>query len=148
MAGTKCRALLDTGSGSSYASAKLVEQLNKKPSESKVTRVEMLMGSATRRVEIFNVNISNTEGNFNMETKQTKVEKPCLIELPNPHYDSLIKKYPHLGGVKILTMTKRINFQYMSCWELLTMPVSKQNMPKESVHPEIQLRRKHHSVGL
>ena len=100
--GTKCRALLDTGSGSSYASAKLVEQLNKKPSESKVTRVEMLMGSATRRVEIFNVNISSTESNFNMETKLTKVEKPCLMELPNPHYDSLIKKYPHLGGVKMI----------------------------------------------
>ena len=92
--GIKCRALLDTGAGNSYASAKLVEQLKKKPTESKVTRVEMLMGSATHHVEIFNVNISNTEGNFHMETKLTKVEKPCLLELPNPHYDNLIKRYP------------------------------------------------------
>jgi hypothetical protein len=60
------------------------------------------MRSATRRLEIFNVNISNTEGNFNMETKLIKVEKPCLMELPNPHYDSPIKKYPHLGGVKMI----------------------------------------------
>ena len=60
------------------------------------------MGSATRRVEIFNVNISDTEGNFHRETKLTKVEKPCLLELPNPHYDNLIKRYSHLAGVKMM----------------------------------------------
>ena len=86
---------------------KLVEQLKKKPSESKVTRVEMLMGSATRRVEVFDVKVSDTEGNFSMETKVNKVEKPCLLELPNPHYDNLIKKYSHLSGVKMVDNDKK-----------------------------------------
>ena len=84
--GIKCRALLDTGAGSSYASGKLVGQLNKKPSETKFTRVEMLMGSTTRRVDVFDVKISDIEGKFSMETKLNKVEKPCLLDLPNPHY--------------------------------------------------------------
>ena len=93
------------------------------------------------------MNISDTEGNFHMETKLTKVEKPCLLELPNPHYDNLIKRYPHLAGVKMM-MTKRINFQYMLCWEPVTISASKQNVPRELVHPEIQLQREHCSAGL
>ena len=105
--GIRCRALLDTGAGNSYASSKLVEQLHKKPSASKVTRVYMLMGSATRRVEVFDVKIGDTEGNFSMETKVNKVEKPCLLELPNPHYDNLIKKYSHLSGVKMVDNDKK-----------------------------------------
>ena len=67
----------------------------------------MLMGSATRRVEVFDVKISDTEGNFSMETKVNKVEKPCLLELPNPHYDNLIKKYSHISGVKMVDNDKK-----------------------------------------
>ena len=105
--GIRCRSLLDTGAGNSYPSSKLVEQLHKKPSESKVTRVDMLMGSATRRVEIFDMKIGDTEGNFSMETKVNKVEKPCLLELPNPHYDNLIKRCSHLSGVKMVDNDKK-----------------------------------------
>jgi len=39
------RALTDTGAGSSYASARLLDLLKKKPSETKTKRVEMLMSS-------------------------------------------------------------------------------------------------------
>ena len=42
-----------------------------------------------------------------METKVNKVEKPCLLELPNPHYDNLIKKYSHLGEVKMVDNNKK-----------------------------------------
>ena len=48
--GVKCRALLDTGAGSSYASAKLIERLQKKPTETKFKKIEMLLGSTTTRV--------------------------------------------------------------------------------------------------
>ena len=43
--GIMCRALTDTGAGSSYASARLLDLLKKKPSETKTKRVEMLMSS-------------------------------------------------------------------------------------------------------
>ena len=57
--------------------------------------------------------ISDTEGNFSMETKVNKVEKPCLLELPNPHYDNLIKKYvvPWKGNHPLLPSNKRGSIQ-------------------------------------
>jgi hypothetical protein len=39
------RALIDTGAGSSYISAKVGDLLNKKPSDASTKRIEMLMGS-------------------------------------------------------------------------------------------------------
>ena len=39
----KCRALLDTGAGSSYASAALLDKLRLKPERSKVRRIEMMI---------------------------------------------------------------------------------------------------------
>ena len=41
--GFKCRALIDSGTGSSYVSAKLIETLKIKPSETKRQRIDMLM---------------------------------------------------------------------------------------------------------
>ena len=42
-----------------------------------------------------------------METKLNKVEKPCLLDLPNPHYEDLIQKYSHLNGVKMVDNDKK-----------------------------------------
>jgi hypothetical protein len=41
--GIKTRALLDTGSGSCYTSAKLIDSLNKKPKEIQTKRIEMII---------------------------------------------------------------------------------------------------------
>ena len=40
--GITCRALLDTGAGSSYASATLVERLNRKPDHKEYKKIEMI----------------------------------------------------------------------------------------------------------
>lgn len=47
--GTTCRTLADSGAGTSYVSAKLVNLLDKKPSETNTKRVDMLMSSRQRR---------------------------------------------------------------------------------------------------
>ena len=47
--GTTCRMLADSGAGTSYVSAKLVNLLDKKPSETNTKRVDMLMSSWRRR---------------------------------------------------------------------------------------------------
>ena len=49
--GVIARALIDTGVGSSYVSAKIEDMLNKKPCETTTKRVEMLMGSHLTRME-------------------------------------------------------------------------------------------------
>ena len=56
--GIKTHALLDTGAGSSYASAKLINTLNKKPKEVKTKRIEMMLTSSTTRIEIYSANIN------------------------------------------------------------------------------------------
>ena len=50
--GIECRALLDSGASSCYASAKLLNLLGKQPTEIKPKKIEMLMASTTARMEV------------------------------------------------------------------------------------------------
>ena len=54
--GVKCRALLDSGSGSSYASAVLLKAIGVKPISSGVRQIEMMLSTKTRRMAIYNIN--------------------------------------------------------------------------------------------
>ena len=50
--GVKCRALLDTGAGSSYISAGLVKLLGKKPNKTEYKRIEMMLCSTSQKIEV------------------------------------------------------------------------------------------------
>ena len=52
---SKCRALLDTGAGSSYASASLIDHLKIRPHQREVRQIEMMMGVVTKPVELFSL---------------------------------------------------------------------------------------------
>ena len=56
--GIKTRALLDTGAGSSYASAQLINALHKKPAETQTKRIKMMLGFMTTKVEMYNVTVT------------------------------------------------------------------------------------------
>lgn len=99
--GVKCRALLDTGSGSSYASAALLDRLKIRPHQREVRQVEMMMGVVTKPVEIFKVQISSLKGDFLLETDVTLVKKRQLLSLENPRYQQVLERYDHLKGVKM-----------------------------------------------
>ena len=99
--GIKVRALLDTGSGSSYASSKLIDMLKKRPKEVQTKRIEMMLGSTTTKLEIYPVTITAINGQFSMGVELTKVHKPQLMEIDNPNYEQLLKRYSHLKGVKL-----------------------------------------------
>ena len=60
----KCRALVDTGAGSSYASAGLLDYINAKPTKTDVRNIEMLLGTTTRKVDIFHIEIKSTSEDF------------------------------------------------------------------------------------
>jgi len=49
--GIKCRALIDSGAGSSYVSAKLIELLRIKPTDVQTKTIDMLMSSKAARLE-------------------------------------------------------------------------------------------------
>lgn len=99
--GITCRALIDTGAGSSYASAKLLDLLKKKPSETKTRRVDMLISSKVTKLEVYDTVVESLDGNYQMPVKLTKVNKAELLSIENPKYGTLVHKYPHLKGVKI-----------------------------------------------
>ena len=86
--GNRCRALLDTGAGSSYASASLIERLNKQPDHKQYKKVEMSK-----------VQISNIKGSFSLPTTLSKVDKGVLLTVPNPRYTEMISRHKYLKGV-------------------------------------------------
>ena len=97
--GVKCRALLDTGAGSSYVSAGLMNVLKKKPIRKETKHIEMMMNSTTKNIEVFKVQIENVHRDVSFETELCKVERRELLKLPNPHYADLINRYHHLRGI-------------------------------------------------
>ena len=82
--GVKCRAILGTGVGSSYASAALIDRLKIRPHQREVRQIEMMMGVVTKPVELFNVKISLLKRDFTINKEVTKVHKRQLLSLENP----------------------------------------------------------------
>ena len=74
--GIKTRALLDTGAGSSYASAKLINALHMKPAETQPKQIEVMLGLMTTNVEIYNVSVTSINDDFKMSVTVSKVDKP------------------------------------------------------------------------
>ena len=97
--GTKCRALLDTGAGSSYASATLLNRLETRNHRRETRRIEMMLGAVTRDMELSTINVQSLDSQFDMDVSVTKVDKPELLHVDNPNYDQLITNYTHLRGV-------------------------------------------------
>ena len=97
--GITCRALLNTGAGSSYASAALVKRLGKQPARTEHKRIDMMMCSTTQKIEQYDVKISSICGKFEMASTVSKVDKGVLLSVPNPGYAEQINKYRHLEGV-------------------------------------------------
>ena len=73
--GVKCRALLDTGAGSSYVSAGLMNVLRKKPIRKETKHIEMMMNSATKNIEVFKVQIENVHRDVSFDAELCKVTK-------------------------------------------------------------------------
>ena len=99
--GVTCRALVDSGAGSSYVSAKLVSLLNKKPVDVKMKQIDMLMSSKMERLETYETEIQSVDGDFSMQVDLIKVNKSELLSIDNPHYKVQVDTYPHLKGVHI-----------------------------------------------
>ena len=91
--GIKCRALLDTGAGSSYASSALLECLQKLPTSRERWQIEMTMQSKNQVIELHKLKISN------VDTEVTKVNRSQLLSLGSPKYKEKIARFPHLQGI-------------------------------------------------
>ncbi len=101
--GVKRRALLDTGAGSSYASATIISGLRVSASRVEQWKIEMMMmHTTTRKVQVYNLKISNFDEDFLICSDVSKVDKNALLSLANPNYEGMIRKFSHLKGIKML----------------------------------------------
>lgn len=99
--GIECRSLLDSDASSCYAFAKLLDLLGKQPTEIKPKKIEMLMASATARMEIFKSTVSSKFGDYKLDISLTEVNQRELLSLKNPRYKQLVNTYSHLRGVEM-----------------------------------------------
>ena len=99
--GIICHALIDTGAGNCYGSAKLLDFTKSKPYETKTKRVDMLISSQVARLEMYDTMVESLDGSYQMSVKLTKVNKGELLWIDNPKYKQLVDKYPHMYGVTI-----------------------------------------------
>ena len=147
--GIKCRALLDTGAGSSYASSALIDLLQIEPRRTEIRRIEMIIGSVTKKTQIYGLQISNMKGDFILEAEVTKIDRSELLSLANPKYKETIARYPHLKGVKMepKITTKSQCYQCTSSSVLTSMPESRRRVLQESVSQESRWLKKRGSGG-
>ena len=99
--GIRCRALLDTGAGSSYSSAALISEMNRKPDRREYKRIEMMMTWTSQKIEMYKVQVSSIKGVFSLPTTLSKMDKETLSSIPNLGHVDIISKYQHLKGVAI-----------------------------------------------
>ena len=96
-----CRALLDTGAGSSYALAALLDCLNSKPERREFRKIEMMMQTSKKMVATHKLQVIDVDETFVLNTEVTRVERGNLLRLPNPRYKEVVKQFDHLKGVKM-----------------------------------------------
>ena len=99
------RALLDTGSSSSYISSYLVELLNIKPAETVPQSLKTIVGLVTKNVEIYDVDIGDTNNKTVLPVSVTKIDRREILTVENPNYPEVLAKYPHLKGVHMEGVT-------------------------------------------
>ena len=105
--GVKCRALLDTDAGGSYASAALLNRISTRKRTKEVRKIAMLLGTSTRDVELVTIEIGDVNAKFAMPVEVTKVEKGQLLFLDDPNYEETFAKNPHLSGVVMNDQDKK-----------------------------------------
>lgn len=71
LAGVKSRALLDSGAGCSYASAALIEQIGSRSHHSGMHKIEMMLGTGNRTMDIYRTGSSYARSRETSRWKQT-----------------------------------------------------------------------------
>ena len=64
--GIHCRAVLNTGAGSSYASAALLHRMGKQPVRREFKHIDMMMQASNSEIKIYDVIISSLTGGFQL----------------------------------------------------------------------------------
>ena len=94
--GILCRAHLDTGAGSSYASAALLDKIPKRTRTREVRRIKMMLWYTTRQVELSSITVQAVDSSTELKVDVTKVDRNELLMVDTPNYKKIIESYAHL----------------------------------------------------
>ena len=87
--GVTFRALLGTGARTDYK------------------QIETMLHTTKSLTDIYDVEITNTKGDFTINMEVSKVDRAELISMPGPHYKDIIQTYAHLQGVQMVDSNKK-----------------------------------------
>ena len=79
-----------------YISSTIAHLLKKSPVKKGTTRIEIMMNSTTRNIDMYETTIENLWRNFAMNVELSKVQRKMFLTLRNSHYSNLIEKHQHL----------------------------------------------------
>ena len=82
--GVKCRALLDTGSGSSYISQSFIDLHKINPVKKEYETIKTITNSTTKKLKIYNLKVENLDENLSFQTELNKLEREVVL-----HYQTL-----------------------------------------------------------
>lgn len=99
--------LLDTGGGSSYASALLLNRISTRKRTKEIREIENLQGTSPQKVELVAIEIGGINRKIAIPVKVTIGDKGELLFLDNPNYEETIAKNPHLSGVVMNDQDKK-----------------------------------------
>ena len=60
-----------------------------------------MITSTTRKLDVYDLEISDLLGKFTLNLKVYKVERNMLLSLPNPKYKKIIEQRQHLRGINM-----------------------------------------------
>ena len=84
--GIICRALLDTGCGSSYASEAIID-----PIRNEYKTIETLTNATTKKLKIHSAKVQVLKNVFSFTTELNKLESEVLLTLPNPKFNNQLR---------------------------------------------------------
>ena len=90
-----CRALPDTGAGSSYISSTLRTDYTNSIIRTDYKQIETMLHTTNTLIDIYDVEMTITKCDFTINTEVSKLDRAELTSMPNPHYED-IKTYTHL----------------------------------------------------
>ena len=81
--------------------SRIVRPSQIKTYEERNKKIDMMMSSTTRKLEIYHVEKTELSEKFKINSPVYKVEKNTLLPLPNPKYKAILDQYKHLTGINM-----------------------------------------------
>ena len=77
-----------------HMSASLVNKLSKQPVRREPKKIEMMLYTATSKINIYDIKIENLQNDFQLKTELNAVDKVMMLTVPNPRCKSMLSDHP------------------------------------------------------